>query len=144
MLQGLFDLVGDILLLGAALMLTFQLLLPLTYNDRMHYDESITDKTMDSTNMYDDSLMADGTLSQRGVILMTQVQDYSMPEPRVIIAGGNRVNVTSAYRQALPEVGQHIYAGIAGDPKDTLYEIKYDWGNRGSVPEHFEVVRSAK
>lgn len=67
----------------------------------------------------------DGTLSKLEVVLVSQIQDENMPNPRKIIINGLDVDIPFTYKEYAFECGQNVWLMVKNQPDNTNYSLNY-------------------
>lgn len=140
MTDSVLDLVLLIALLGIVIAVGFALIIP-TVNDSANQSADFTDKTASSLDYYNSTGESnneyDGALNKAATILVTQVQDYGMPNPRVLEMDGQKMDITSIYRDERIAYATVIWNHIKGDAANVRYTFTYD--NRNPAVDGDEV-----
>lgn len=136
-MDDIFDLLAFILLFGACIAITFGLVLPAVYDFNDPMENALLDKTAPVEVGYGNESNYDGTMSKMDVVLLSQVQDFSMPEPKKYKINGSMVDVTANYRGMLQEIGISVFNMLDDvDPNGTgRYEIDYYYGKEPSIDD---------
>ena len=131
-LDGMFDLLTFILVLGACLFIGFGIMGGMT--KAASQTVALDDKTMPELRGDNIVVETDGSLSRLDAILMTQVQDYNMPYPRRLTtenesgAESLRIDITSVYKLDVVGYGVMLYNELRTHPTDQKYYLEYDYG----------------
>lgn len=123
-----------ILVLSVCVALGFGVVIPLLNDHNMGYQTELVDKSalqLSGSDQNDSTY--DGTLSRKEVILMTQVQDYSMPYPRRLTTPTLAVNITSLYKLDVIGYGTKVNNDLKDDTDSTgysepRYAVNYSYG----------------
>lgn len=131
------DFVKFLFFLGIALIISIKIVTPILYDDTMD-KSALEDKTSPVVKGLDTNSTFNGTLAPLEVVLMTQVQDYDMPNPKkfkVIAPDTPNKSVTvdigeigGSYRSSvnLNFYGTAVYDLIqAGTNVTSKYVLKY-------------------
>lgn len=144
MTEGILDVLVGVIVLGIVVSIAFGSVIPLvetSYSDKV---SQMYDKTVSKTFGEDVSQLNDydGYMDKLEAVLVTQVLDYGMPEPKVIKVRSTTVNITSTYREELIGYANIIWNSIKGDSSSTKYRYIYNFGSdtiKGD--ETYEIVR---
>ncbi|ROR31735.1 hypothetical protein EDD66_101353 [Mobilisporobacter senegalensis] len=73
----------------------------------------------------------DGTLSKLEVVLVSQIQDENMPNPRKIIINGLDVDIPFTYKEYAFECGQNVWLMVRNQPDNARYSLNYKFQTNG-------------
>jgi hypothetical protein len=90
--EDILDFLAFLALLGICLAVAFGLVLPATHNATVTSPVALVDKTSPTTQGYANDSSFDGGLSKLEVVLMTQVQDFAIPDPKFYQITGRTPN----------------------------------------------------
>jgi hypothetical protein len=76
----------------------------------------------------------DGSLTRAQAVLMMQVQDYYMPDPKkvtVLSKNGTKtdIEIVSTYKENLATYGGNVFYCLKEYPSDMRFNIRYNVGN---------------
>lgn len=136
MTEGILDALLMILVLAVVTALSFTLIVPLTNNDIMSYNEVLQDKAL-VTDVRDSAVVDPSAIPKkvlydaRGVLLSIHVQDENMPQPRAMRVENNPIEeVQSTYKIEVMNLGRKLWGQLPS--LSHLYDINYDYRNGGS------------
>ncbi len=69
----------------------------------------------------------DATLSKAELMLITQIQDSNMPDPKSLKVHDTQFNIDYTYKEYLTIYGQYMAGAIQDDEADTKYLITYNY-----------------
>lgn len=150
MTDGALDFLSMVLVLAIVIVVGFSLIIPLVDTELMQYNETIKDKAMVNT-VKDYSDLAENNLvptqplmSAREVVLMSQIQDVTMPLPRkfrvVNPALSTTIDVTSTYALTVRSVGMAIWTRLPNQDLSSKYSVDYGFGDGAIVgDEAFDI-----
>lgn len=69
----------------------------------------------------------DATLSKAELMLITQIQDSNMPDPKSLKIHDTQFNIDYTYKEYLTIYGQYMAGAIQSDEVDSKYLITYDY-----------------
>ena len=124
-LDDVFDLLVLIFILGISILVGFGVVLPMTRDDYLRTDTVLEDKTAPSIGY--DTMVLDPGMSKLEVVLMTQVQEFGVPEPKKYKVEGTMIDITPSYQETdnLTYAGVMAYNDLVGD----RFEVVYNWNN---------------
>jgi hypothetical protein len=129
------DLLLFIVVLGVCLAVSFTIVTPMTKDD---INTDIVDKTAPQILGYGNKSSFDGTSSKMEVILSTQVQDFSIPDPKRYKVGSSMINIGSTYEGEEQDIAELAYTELSKtDPNgEGRYEAVYEYGVPPTVSDY--------
>jgi hypothetical protein len=127
LIDDVLDVLGFILLLGVCIAVSFSVVLPMTKQETN--TTALADKTAPKSVGYVSNSGYDGKMSKMEVVLMTQVQDFNMPEPKVFMVGTMKKEIGSVYEGQDTEISFETIAQLnISDPTGSKrYSFKYNF-----------------
>lgn len=110
------DFLVFVVLFAAFSTIGLELVLPEYYDSVRISQESITDKTAPTALGYVEETNYRGELSFAEVLIMTQIQDISIPAPKRYAVGNTVVEIGSEYRAELDLVWREVMPRLATTP----------------------------
>lgn len=157
MIDGITDLLTAILVLAIVAAVGFGLLMPLLQTDLMSYDSSIEDKAMLSTSKdYSDEVSGlivptKRNYSAREVVLVTQVQDTCMPNPRMMKVYDTdnttvlyTLNIFSTYKQTAKNDGLLLWRSLPDIVDTAKYTLDYGYGVDTDISDDSYEIRKVE
>lgn len=131
MSEGMLDLLVGIIVLGMVISIAFGSVIPLvqtSYSDKISqmYDKTVMKTLGEDVSQIDNY---DGCMDKLEAVLVTQVIDYGMPEPKAIKIDNLTINITSTYREELINYALSLWGQIRNDSTNTRYRYDFDYGN---------------
>ncbi len=69
----------------------------------------------------------DASLSRAELMLITQIQDTNMPNPKSLKIHDTQFSVDYTYKEYTNIYGQYMSSSIENDPIDTRYHVTYEY-----------------
>ncbi len=136
MTNGMIDLMIMVIILAVVIAVSMTLIMPLMHETYEDYTYVLSDKTV--SNIKGENVVPygdyDGNLSKLEAILVTQIIDNGMPEPKRLSTGGSVIDVDINYRLRLYEYAQVVWNEIRDDPASSRYNYEFDF----KTPETIE------
>lgn len=122
-LDDVFDLLVLIFILGISVLVGFGVVLPMTSDDYLKTNTVLEDKTAPEVG-YETTVLEPG-MSKLEVVLMTQVQEFGVPDPKKYKVGNTMIDITASYQESsnLTYAGVMAYNSLVGDK----FEVVYNW-----------------
>lgn len=143
-LDDALDLLAFLALLGLCVAVSFGLVLPVYYDTVNIEDQSIVDKTSPREEGYVNASEYDGTMSKLEVVLTSQVQESSIPAPRVYKIHDMEIPIDTYYREDLQKLGVAVYNKLhQQDPSGSgRYHFKLNFGATSSEDDdYYELIK---
>lgn len=142
-----------IFFLGICLAVAFGIVIPIVYDQNDLSSQTLADKTSPTIKGLELDTTYDGTLSKFDVVLMSQIQDYDMPNPKHYKVenptNGSLVDVDIEQLKAnyrsdynLDKYGDEIKNALVSDNTLTgKYKIFYDYGTSAGKEDDFYIIK---
>lgn len=143
-IDDIFDLLAFLALFGLCVAVAFGLVLPVYYDTVNVLDQSIVDKTSPREEGYVNASKYDGKMSKLEVVLTSQVQESSIPAPRVYKVHDLEIPIGTYYREDLQTLGVAVYNKLhQQDPSGSgRYYFKLNFGDTPSEDDdYYELVK---
>ena len=140
--EDAFDLVLFIVVAGVFLVSSFNIVIPMTKDDKTS-ESALMDKTTPSEKGYESLSSYDGAMNKWEVVLMTQVQDFDLPEPKKYKAGSFEVPVGSLYEAGEKATGIRVYSAINGSDSNGQgrYILDYNYGTVPNISDDLYIIK---
>ncbi len=124
-LDDIFDMLSLIFVLGICILIGWGTINRVTNHEFLGLYEVIEDKTAPSQGYV--NVNSDVGMSKLEAVLMTQVQEFGIPEPRRYKLGNTMIEIESSYKESdnLTYVGVTAYQRLKG----AKFEVVYNWND---------------
>lgn len=140
MLDGIFDLVITIFLLAACVLISFNVIVPML-ETTSSVSTALYDKSIIATEGYKNEETYDGSMTKEEIVLMTQIQDSYMPNPKVYLVNTDMVEVDEQYKSYLDTYGNSTFTNLLTiDPTgQSKFVVNYNEGD--GITDFYEIIK---